>query len=73
MAKSTKMQVLLSMILSAIMVFSLIPFGISSFAASIKTGDVTVKNVGGSWVSVSNKTGKKVTYTGVAKNQFLMK
>lgn len=39
-------------------------------AAAMKNSEVVVKKVDGGWYSVSKKTGKKVNYTGVAKNEY---
>ena len=65
-------QPLLSSLLAILMVVSMLPVvGFTSHAASVKTGDVTVKKASdGNWYTYTNKGNKKANYTGVAKNEY---
>ena len=62
------MKKTLSLLLVLAMMFGVLVVSVAS-AAGIKTADVTVEKVDGTWSSVNKKTHKKVNYTGVASNK----
>ena len=72
MTNSRIAQPLLSVLVAIVMLVSLFSFiGLTVRAASVKTGDVTVKKASdGNWYTYTNKGNQKVNYTGVAKNEY---
>ena len=72
MTNSRIAQPLLAVLVAIVMLVSLFSFiGLTGRAASVKTGDVTVKKASdGNWYTYTNKGNQKVNYTGVAKNEY---